>query len=353
MTSRSAAELATLCGGYVVEIKTLVELGLARSTIADRCRAGGPWQRLLPGIVLMHSGPPQRDDHRRAALLYLDSSGAGPPDRGRAVLTGADALELHALQRMPRPSGPIHLLVPVVVRCSGRGRFFVERTTRLPAPVGGRWALAPVPRAALDLARRSSDRGVVRAVLAEVVQRGLCGPGDLADELAAGSDRGSALPRSVLAEVLDGVRSPAEAGARRLAGRSGLPAPLWNPRLHDASGRLVGVPDAWFDEVAMAWEIDSLEWHLGPAGYAATVERRARLMAAGIVVVHHLPSAVRDRPADVLADLRVNYANAALRPRPPLRAVPAHRTSGASVRSHRTSGAPVRRQAAQRSRSRG
>jgi hypothetical protein len=342
MTSRSAPELAALCGGYVVKIRTLLELGIARSTVADRCRVGGPWQRLLPGVVLMHSGPPRRDDHRRAALLYLDSSDAGPPGRGRAVLTGADALELHGLRRMPQPSGPVHLLVPTAVRCAGRGRLVIERTRRLPAPVPGRWPVAPVPRAALDFTRRSSDRGVVRAVLAEVVQRGLCGPGDLAAELAAGSARGSALPRSVLAEVLDGVRSPAEAEAKELVGRSGLPTPLWNPQLRDATGRLVAVPDAWFDDVAMAWEIDSLEWHLGPAEYAATLERRARLMAVGVVVVHHLPSAVRERPADVLADLRVNYAHAARRPRPPLQVVPADRTSGAPVRPDRTSGALVR-----------
>jgi len=98
---------------------------------------------------------------------------------------------------------------------------------------------------------------------------------------------------------------------------------MWNPRLHDSSGRFVAVPDAWFGDVAMAWEIDSLEWHLGPAEYAATLERRARLMAVGVVVVHHLPSALRRRPAEVLADLRANYAHAARRPRPSLRAVPA------------------------------
>src|SRR6185312_3385555 len=111
-------------------------------------------------------------------------SGAGPPGRGRAVLTGADALELHGLRRVPPPSGPVHLLVASAVRCGGGGRLVIERTRRLPVPVPGPWPLAPVPRAALDFARRSSDQGVVRAVLAEVVQRGRCGPGDLAVELA-------------------------------------------------------------------------------------------------------------------------------------------------------------------------
>jgi hypothetical protein len=293
--------------------------GLSRSTVAYRCRAGGRWQSLLPGVVLLHSGPPTRADRRRAALLYLDAVGS---TTGRAVLTGLDALDLHGLRRIPRPSGPVHVLVPVDVRRAGSGALLVERTTRLPAPVAGRWPLAPVARAALDFARRSRDRGVVRSVLAEAVQGRLCSVRDLGRELAAGPSRGSALPREVLAEVGDGVRSAAEATARTLARRSGLPAPLWNPRLYDAAGRFVATPDAWFDGVAMAWEIDSREWHLSPDDYAATVDRRGVLMAAGVVVVHHLPGVLGQRPADVLADLRANYAHAARRPRPPLRAVP-------------------------------
>lgn len=320
-------DLAEFFGSTVVRARALHRCGVARSTVTHRCRSGGPWQLLLPGTVLLHNGPPTRADRRRAALLYCDDP-ARDPDRAagrarRAVLTGLDALELHGLRRIPSPSGPVHVLVPAAVRRSGCGRLLIERTERLPDPGAGRWPLAPVPRAALDFARRSRDRGVVRAVLAEAVQRGLCGVDDLVAELAAGSDRGSALPRAVLAEVGDGVRSSAEAEARELVLGSDLPVPLWNPRLYDSAGRFLATPDAWFDDVGLAWEIDSLEWHLGPAEYAATLERRARLTAAGVHVVHHVPSAVQQRPAEVLAVLRANHARAAARPRPALRVVPA------------------------------
>jgi hypothetical protein len=37
----------------------------------------------------------------------------------------------------------------------------------------------------------------------------------------------------VLLEISDGVRSVAEANARDIAQRSGLPAPMWNPKLYD------------------------------------------------------------------------------------------------------------------------
>jgi hypothetical protein len=274
-------QLVAACGGTIVSMSAPRELGLPRSTIAHRCRVGGPWQALLPGVILLHNGPATRADRRRAAVLYCDESAAASASRAPSLLTGLDALELHGLRRIPSPFGPVHVLVHADVRRVGGGRLLVERTRRMPAPAGGRWPLAPVVRAALDFARRSRDRGVVRSALAEVVQRRMGTVGQLGTELAAGPTRGSALPRQVLAEVSDGVRSAAEAQARTLARRSGLPAPLWNPRLYDGAGRFVAVPDAWFDDVAMAWEIDSNEWHLSPEDYAATVARRGTLMAAG------------------------------------------------------------------------
>lgn len=142
-------EYAALLGSTIVHISRLEALGLARSTVAQRCRAGGPWQRLLPGIVMLSNGPPTRADRRRAALLY---AGAG------SVLTGADALELHGMERMPRPSGPVHVLIPADRRRAGSGRVLAERTGRLPVPAPGRWPLAPVVRATLDFTRRCTDR---------------------------------------------------------------------------------------------------------------------------------------------------------------------------------------------------
>ncbi|MFD1516242.1 hypothetical protein [Pseudonocardia yunnanensis] len=307
-------EFATLCGATVVRVDDLVRLGLARSTIAHRCRAGGPWRRMVPGVVKLDNGPPTRADRRRAALLHAGH---------RAVLTGLDALELHGMERMPQPSGPVHVLVPTERRRSGSGLVLVERTERLPSAVPGRWPLAPIPRAALDAVRRIGDRDQVRGTLAEVVQRGRCTPADLGAELDLGSGRGSALPRTVLAEIGDGVRSAAEAEARALVLRSGLPAPLWNPALYDHTGRFIAMPDAWFDDVGMAWEIDSTEWHLSPADYERTLDRHAAMTAANVVVLHTQPSKLVHRSRDAVDELRRTYHNAACRPRPPLIAIPA------------------------------
>jgi hypothetical protein len=304
---------AALCGAAVVRVEDLTALGLPRSTIAHRCRAGGPWRRMLPGVVKLHNAPPDRTERRQAALLY---AGEG------AVLTGLDALELHGMQRMPQPSGPVHVLIPGERRRAGTGLVLAERTDRLPPPPPGRWPLAPIARAALDAARRLADRDQVRSLLAEVVQRGRCSPAELNAELANGSGRGIRLPREVLVEISDGVRSVAEANAREIARRSGLPEPVWNATLYDRYGRFVAMPDAWFDDVGLAWQIDSLEWHLSPADYALTLERRSAMMAEGIVVLHTLPSKLTHR-APALHELRRTHEHAARSPRPAITAVPA------------------------------
>ena len=314
--------MAALRDSTVVRVADLVELGLHRATVAHRCRPGGPWRSLVPGIVVLHNGPPSRDDRRHGALLH---GGDG------AVITGSDALEIWGMRRVPTPSGPVHLLVPADRRRTGQGLALVERTDRLPAAPAGRWPVAPLERAVLDFTRRCRDRDLVRSAIAEVVQRGRATAAGLAAELAAGCSRGSRLSRDVLEEVGDGVRSVAEARARELVLGSGiLPPPLWNPRLYDASGRFVAEPDAWFDDVGLAWEIDSHEWHLSPDDHDATLERRGRMTAAGALVLPVQPGRLTRTPREALDELERTYGTAARRPRPPLIAVPA-RTSGTVV----------------------
>jgi hypothetical protein len=316
-------QYAALRDATVVSVRDLEELRLHRATVAHRCRPGGPWRSLMPGVVLLHNAPPTRSDRRLAALLH-----AGPG----AVLTGLDALELHGMRRAPTPNGPVHVLVPADRRRTGHGLVLVERTERLPPAEAGRWPFAPLSRATLDFVRRCRDRDQVRSAIAEAVQRRLCTPVALMSELNAGSSRGSALPRAVLWEVGDGIRSVAEAKARELLLSSSLPRPLWNPTLVDATtGEFIGVPDGWFDEVGLAWEIDSHEWHLDPADHDRTLARRVAMTARGIIVVPHQPRRIVEYGTDVLHDLERTLAQAALRPRPAVRAIPASATNGTLV----------------------
>lgn len=289
----------------VVRTSHLERLGMSRSTISNRCSRGGPWQRLLPGVVLLENGTPT---HRHRALGALVFSGR------KSILTGRAALRCYGFGNW---SGPVHVLVDGNRRVQSTGFIVVERTTRLPAAEGRSGvACAPLPRALLDAARRSKTMDEARGLIAEVVQRGAVTVAELVQELDAGSPRGAALVRRVLREMHANVHSVAEIEARAVWQKSGLPMMLFNRKIADGAGRFIAMPDGWVDEVAFAWDIDSLDWHLAPKQYKQTVERRTRMQNHGIIVLPTLPSAVRDDPGRVIADLRSHYALAVSRPRP-------------------------------------
>ncbi|HTI19878.1 MAG TPA: hypothetical protein VL652_02735 [Kutzneria sp.] len=217
----------------------------------------------------------------------------------------------------------IHILVPQASHIRTARFTVVERTIHMPEPVHKHGLrLVPLERAVLDAVRRWRRVDPTRALLAEAVQRGRCRPAGLLAELNSGSRRGSALPRRVLAEIDDGARSVAEADGLRIWRAAGLPTAAWNVPVLDSRGRFIAVPDAWCDNVAMAWEIDSFEWHFNADGYARTVARNTRYACAGIVVVQTLPSRLRDNPAGVIAELRAAYEAASARPRPPVQSAP-------------------------------
>ena len=107
----------------------------------------------------------------------------------------------------------------------------------------------------------------------------------------------------MLGEVIDGIRSPAEADLRMLIRTSGLPQPLYNPKLYLPDGLFLAQPDAWWPDYGVAAEVDSREWHLSPADWEATMARHARMSAAGIVVLHFSPRQQRDQPAAVIGTI--------------------------------------------------
>lgn len=293
--------------------RALVELGVPESTVYSRCRDGGPWQRLAPGVVLLCTGRPTADQLVVGALLH------GGPD---AMLTGVEACRRHGIRRVPAPDGTLQLLVPHARQVRHTWSVRVDRTRRLPEPVHRDGIpLAPVARAAVDAVRCIRSESVIAELVSDAVQRGLCTVAALSAELDAGGQHGTATPRQTLRAVDDGIRSAAELDARKLCARSGLPEPAWNAAVHDATGRLLGVADAWWESVALAWEINSFAWHLAPADYAREQDRHARFTAAGATVLPTLARRLRTDRAAVTAELRSAYAAAAGRPRPALRAL--------------------------------
>jgi hypothetical protein len=253
---------------------------------------------MLPGVVLLANSPPTRRQRVEAALLYAEPN---------ALVSGLEACRWHGLRNLPK-TDDVHLLLPEDRRLQSAGYVIVERTKRFPTPVvRDKVPLAPVARSVLDACRRLICHNPVRALITEAVQRGLVLPHQLIHELETGSQRGTAIPRAALRDVTRGARSVAEIDAMRVWERSGLPSPLWNVPVHDASGTYVGTPDAWFADVRLAWEIDSYEFHFARADYADTINRNTRYAAAGIAVVQTLPTRLRTNPRAVATELTAAY----------------------------------------------
>jgi hypothetical protein len=292
-----------------ITVSTLALLGVPARTAYRRSLPGGPWQRPLPGIVLLTNSEPSRRQMVEAALLY-----AG----GQAVVTGIEACQRHGLKNVPEDLS-VQILVPARRKVISSGYAIIERTTRLPDPVvRDDLPLAPLSRSVLDACRRLRAYEPVGALITEAVQRKRLHPEHLRHELERGSQRGSAIPREVLRDVISGARSVAEIDAMRVWEKTGLPPLTWNCDLFDANGRFIARPDAWCPSVGMAWEIDSYEFHFTKEGYARTIERNARYTANGIIVLQTLPRRLRSEPDAVAAELTAAHRAASSRPCPPI-----------------------------------
>ncbi|MGH3761786.1 hypothetical protein [Actinophytocola sp.] len=313
-TNRALLDLDAIPSMFSHNVATaadLIALGLSGNTIEERCRDGGPWRRLQQGIVLLGDAPPNRAQRIQAALTV-----AGPD----AVLTGIDALALHGVSGA-RLDGPVHLLVPPRRQSRLVDGVFFDRTSALPvAQLRGGFPVAPLPRATIDTCRRAPSAEHVRALLTSVIREARISPTTLREELSRATSRGSALPRRILAELDDSVRSLAQGWARRLVLRAGLPTPRWRVPISGPTGAHLATPDAWWDDVGLAWEVDSYAFDLTPTDYAAALRRAAHLTAAGILVVHTPPTQLRDEPAVVADLLRAAHTQAGTRPRPQVEA---------------------------------
>lgn len=289
-----------------------LELGMTERALGYKIRPGGPWQLMLPGVYLGQTGASNPFQLMMAAQLY-----AGPG----SLITGPAAMFHHRLGA--RDLTTIHVLIPVARRRRSISFVQVERTTRLPDRVSRRGPLrfVPEPRAVMDTARGLGSLRDVRSVIADPVQMGRCNVRELATELNSGSVRRSALARIVLAEVGEGIRSTAEGDMLELLRTCGLPMPLLNASLY-LGDTFLAMPDAWWQEAGVAAEVDSQEWHLGPAAWKKTMERHNRMTAAGVAVLHFPPSRLRTDRQAVAAELRAAYTKGRQRPALPIRIGP-------------------------------
>ncbi len=278
----------------VVARRQAIACGMTDNAIRHRIRADGPWQVALPGIYVVGSGGLSDKQRAVAAFLYA----------GRAIaVTGEAAVAWHGSPG--RRPALIDVLVPPQHKRSDAGFARLWRTSVPPGATfqDGVVSYVALDRAIADAARQLTDMSEVRDLVASAVQRGKVDIWQIARELDLGPKQGSARLRLALAEVSEGVRSVAENDLRLIVRQFRLPAPLYNPELF-ADGKFIARPDAWWPAQGVAVEVESKAWHLSPADWERTLNRRARMAAEGIVVLPFPPSKLRTARQQVAREIR-------------------------------------------------
>jgi hypothetical protein len=286
----------------------LMSAGVPRSSISYRIGPAGRWQRLHPGVVLMHRGTPTWRERAIGALAL------GGPE---AVLSGAAALHLYGFRTAPAPS-TLLVLIPISRRRQSHDRTMIERTGRVPERIMRQGLpVTPLARAVVDACRRLEDVGQAREIVAEAIQQHRLSVSELAGELRAAARQRTASLRRVLGEITAGVRSAAEAKAREVVRASDLPEPLWNAELVSPDGEVIATPDGLWLRWLAAMEINSRRWHLSPADFEHTQNRQGYLVRRGVIVMPVTPARILEDENGFLDDLRGLLLTASNRQVPP------------------------------------
>ncbi|MFE2095815.1 MULTISPECIES: hypothetical protein [unclassified Streptomyces] len=297
----------------VLTVGQLRSHGISTAELTEQCRPGSPWQQLLPGVVLLHPGPPTSEERLHGALLYAAREPApGVPAQptadephrpvyADAVITGLAALTLHGFSSTPPllSLDRVDVLIPRLRRLRSSGYVHVLRTPSLPTPcaVTG-LPVAPVPRALADAVAELTDAVAVRRLLTEAVRAGHCEPAAVVRELT----QAKLLNRPHVVDAVDSLvaegRAIAEDRLYRMVAECGLPDPVWNVDLRLPGGPHLGGVDAYWPEQAVAVELDTRAPGQGhrqddDALWSEYARKREHLERLGITVVYITPRKLR------------------------------------------------------------
>ncbi|MDH6623434.1 hypothetical protein M2271_001221 [Streptomyces sp. LBL] len=298
----------------VLTTARLRSYGLSAAEVNEQCRPGGPWQQILPGVFLLHSGPPTSEERLHAVLMYAarEQTGGVPaqpgqddprrPVYGDAMITGLAALTLHGFTSPPPllSLDRIDVLVPRMRRLRSSGCARLVRTAALPTPdpVTG-LPVAPVPRALADAVAELADADAVRRLLTEAVRGRHCEPAAVVREL----NNAKLLSRPHVVDAVDSLlaqgRAIAESRLYRMVREHGLPDPVWNVDLRLPGGPHLGGLDAYWPAQAVGVELDTRAPRQGhrqddDALSSEYARKREHLERLGITVVHITPRKLRE-----------------------------------------------------------
>jgi hypothetical protein len=259
-------------------------------------------------VYVTHSGPISREQRRWVAVL---AAGSGR----RALLGGLSALE-HVGFRW-RHAGGVHVLLPAARQeHNPPPGVVVHRTSHLPAGDVHRAALPPCtmpPRSVVDAAQWAPTDDRAREVVAAAFQQGLVIGTEIDDVLARmPRARRRALIAATARDAAAGAHSLPELDFLGLCRRGGLPEPTRQVVRTDGRGGRRYL-DALFEEWKVQVEIDGAQ-HTDAGHWWADMRRQNDLWISGLRVLRFPAWVVRERPDEVIAQVRAALIAAGWRP---------------------------------------
>ncbi|WP_432191117.1 hypothetical protein [Streptomyces sp. bgisy027] len=328
LSPRPLRHLSEIHRRRVMTAAQLKSHGVATAEMNEQCRPGGPWQQLLPGVLLLHPGPPTGEERLHAVLMYASRERTpGVPAQPNAgeehpapaypevMITGLAALTLHGFSGTPPLTAldTVDVLVPRLRRLRSAGCARILRTAALPTPrqVTG-LPVAPVPRALADAVAELTDASAVRRLLTEAVRGRHCEPASVVREL----NQAKLLGRPHVVDAVDALlaegRAIAEDRLYAMVHEHGLPDPVWNVDLRLPGGPHLGGLDAYWPEQAVAVELDTrAPRQEEDALWSEYARKRETLERLGITVVHITPKKLRDGTEQQAAVVRTALMAAA------------------------------------------
>jgi hypothetical protein len=299
---RDASELEWLIFAQAGVLTAAQAVGiLGWGVVRGRIRRG-LWRNICRGIVLTHNGRMTHDQQLWAAVLA-----AGPG----AVLAGATAAAESGVRGLR--AEPLHVLIPAARAPTRRlarlppdmPAVRVYRTGVLPVEhrQGGSPPRTSVARSVVDAAAWARSDNEARLVLVAACQQRRVAPDDIARVLAVrGKVRRRRLMRTTVADVEGGSGALAEIDFVRLCRRFKLPPPDQQVRRTDADGRARYL-DAYWERWHLHAEVDGAH-HMDAAHWEADMLRQNEVWISGDRVLRFPARLIRERPADVVGQLR-------------------------------------------------
>lgn len=291
--------LATVlhCQDGVIRRDQALAAGITEPQLAGLLRRGR-WERLLPRVFGVGVDSLDPRVRIRAAWLWA----------GEDAVIGCEAAAWWLGVRRD-PPGLVQVFVPPARRMTAQPNLRVIRATVDPMEVLTRHhiAVTAAERTCLDLIRQQRGDHLTTALRLKRTS-----PAQLEKSVAQGRGRrGQVLAREAVLRVADNPWSDPEKTLHQLLRGAGISG--WRANVPVRTRRGFRYPDASFEPIKLAVEVDGHKYHSSAEAKESDLKRQNLLIDEGWTLLRFSASQVETSPAEVVDTVRrnINRLNAA------------------------------------------